>query len=102
MKKSVSQVRTAFAVLATVAVCAAGLPGQQMFPRIYTALAAGTVSSGNGVISINFVGSATPMGSTEVAGVVPRSHWNEGSGFASSSPLSLVDETGSSTGASVV
>ena len=51
-------------------------------------------------ISINFVGTATSMGSTEVAGAIPLSNWNQitaasGSGFA------LLDSTGSSTGATL-
>jgi len=52
-----------------------------------------------GVISIDFVGRDTPMSPAEIAGVVARSNWNEckldGSGFA------LVDETGTTTGATI-
>jgi hypothetical protein len=63
-----------------------------------------TVSSGSGspakVISIDFVGLGTAMGSTEQAGVVVKSNWNDASG-AVSSTLGLVDETGAATTASV-
>jgi hypothetical protein len=57
--------------------------------------------SGN-VISVDFVGTGTPMGSAEVAGVVAKSHWNNATGTSNgSTPLSLVDETGGATGATV-
>ncbi len=52
-------------------------------------------------VSINFVGNGTPMAASESAGVVSKTHWNEAGGAGSSSPLSLVDETGASSGASV-
>ncbi len=58
-------------------------------------------ASGSGVVSIDFVGnSAAPMAPTEIAGVVPKSNWNEAAG-SSGSGLALVDETGTATGASV-
>jgi hypothetical protein len=41
------------------------------------------------------------MASTEVAGVVAKSHWNRAAAASSSSPLALVDETGSATSATV-
>jgi hypothetical protein len=41
------------------------------------------------------------MGSSEVAGVVPLSHWNDAAGASSSSPLALVDQNGNSTAATV-
>lgn len=44
------------------------------------------------VISVNFTGGNTPMGSTETAGVVPRSNWNNASG--SSGGFIPMDETG--------
>jgi len=53
------------------------------------------------VISIDFVGSGTAMGSSEAAGVVAKSNWNEATGASSSSPLGLADETGSATTATV-
>lgn len=54
------------------------------------------------IISIDFVGlSTTPMASTEVAGVVPVSNWNDANGATSSSPVALLDQNGNSTGASV-
>jgi hypothetical protein len=64
-----------------------------------------TVTSSSGssgkVISIDFVGRGVPMASTEVAGVVAKSNWNSASGASSTSPLTLVDETGSASGATV-
>jgi hypothetical protein len=57
-------------------------------------------ATGNGAISINFVGRGTAMGSTETAGVVPKASWNNASGAKSSSPLALLDETGAGSGAS--
>src|ERR1700683_4870923 len=63
--------------------------------------AAQTGSSGTGVMSINFVGNGNPMGSTEVAGVVAENNWVQASGNASASPLSLSDNTGTLTGASI-
>lgn len=57
---------------------------------------------GGKVISIDFVGSRTsPMAATEVAGVLPRAHWNSARGAASTAALPLVDETGAATGATV-
>jgi len=53
------------------------------------------------VISIDFVGSGTAMGSTEQAGVVVKSNWNSASGAVRSTALGLVDETGAATTASV-
>jgi hypothetical protein len=52
-------------------------------------------------INIDFVGLGTPMGSTEVAGAVPMSNWNNAGGASSSSALGLVDETGAATKATV-
>jgi hypothetical protein len=57
--------------------------------------------SGSPAISIDFVGSGTAMASTELAGVVAKSHWNNANAASSSSPLALVDETGSATSATV-
>jgi hypothetical protein len=48
-------------------------------------------------INIGFVGLGKAMGSTEVAGVVPKSNWNGATGASSTAPLALVDETGSAT-----
>jgi Domain of unknown function (DUF1929)/PKD domain len=49
------------------------------------------------VISLNFVGSGTAMASTEVAGVVAKSNWNQGTGASNTSGLALVNETGTAT-----
>jgi hypothetical protein len=53
------------------------------------------------VISINFVGTDVAMASTEVAGVVAKSNWNQAGGAVRSSPLALLDETGTATTAAV-
>ena len=63
-----------------------------------------TGSSGGGTaaaISIDFQGTGTPMASTETAGVVGKTHWNELATAASSSPVALMNENGVSTGATV-
>ena len=54
-----------------------------------------------GVISIDFVGSGTSMGTAESAGVVAKANWNNAAGATRSTPLALVDETGAASGASV-
>ena len=58
-------------------------------------------TAGTGVISIDFVGQGTVMGSTEVAGVVAKANWNNASGLTNTTGQALVDETGSATGAKV-
>jgi hypothetical protein len=60
----------------------------------------GSSSSGN-AISIDFVGEDVPMASTEVAGVIAEPNWNNASGASSSSPLALVNGTGTATTATV-
>jgi hypothetical protein len=57
------------------------------------------VVPGTGSISMDFVGSGTPMAATETAGVVPKPNWNEASGVSGN--VALVDETGTTTLASV-
>ena len=53
-------------------------------------------------ISIQFVGNGTAMASSEVAGgVMALSNWNPAQGASSSTPMSLVDSTGSATTATV-
>src|ERR1017187_8526298 len=52
-------------------------------------------------IGIKFVGEGTAMGSTEVAGVVAQSNWNDASGTSSTTPLVLLDQNGDSTSATV-
>jgi len=53
-----------------------------------------------GVISIDLVGTGKAMAGTEVAGVVPRSAWNQANGASNgTTPLPLLDETGTDTGA---
>jgi len=53
------------------------------------------------VISIDFVGQGTAMGSAEVAGVVQKANWNNASGLTNTTGQSLVDETGAASGATV-
>jgi hypothetical protein len=54
------------------------------------------------VISIDFVGQGTAMGSTEVAGVVGKPNWNNANGPTNTTPQGLLDESGTATGATVV
>ena len=61
-------------------------------------LTTGTI--GTGVISVDFVGGSTAMAASEVAGLVARSNWNSATA-SSGSALSLRDESGNSTGATV-
>ncbi len=56
---------------------------------------------GTAVTSIDFVGSGTAMARSEAAGVLIRENWNDAVGAKSSSPLALVDENGSRSGATV-
>ena len=70
----------------------------------HTALVSLTVGSGGtttGAIGVKFVGEGTAMVSTEVAGVVSQSNWNNASGKASSSPLPLLNQSGAVSGATV-
>ena len=60
-----------------------------------------TSSSSINVISIDFVGLGTPMASTEVAGAVPNSNWNDAVGASNSTPFALMDSTGSATAATI-
>jgi hypothetical protein len=61
-----------------------------------------SASGGSGnAISIDFVGEDVAMAATEVAGVVSEPNWNDAGGVSSSSPLALVDDTGTATTATV-
>src|SRR5271168_1686601 len=64
-----------------------------------------TVSNGSSspakVISIDFVGLGTPMGSSEQAGVVLESNWNNATGAVRNSPFVLSDSTASPTSAAM-
>lgn len=60
-----------------------------------------TSSSSTRVISVHFVGTGNSMGSSEVAGVVPKSNWNQANGAINSSGLPLADETGAASSAVV-
>lgn len=65
------------------------------------ALTVNNAGSASGrTISIKFTGNGTAMGSTEVAGVVPQSNWNN-EGWTSGTSTSLVDQTGTVSGAAV-
>ena len=57
--------------------------------------------SSGAVISIDFVGLDVAMASTEIAGVIAEPNWNNASGASSSSPLALVNDTGTATTATV-
>ncbi len=77
------------------------------FSNSATSSATFTVQSSSGsapvsAISIDFVGlGTTPMASSEVAGVVALSNWNDASGASSSSPLALADQNGNPTTAAM-
>ncbi len=60
-----------------------------------------TPAAVKGAIGVDFVGTGTPMASSEAAGVVPISHWNAASGASRSTPLALLDGSGAASGASV-
>ncbi len=58
--------------------------------------------AGTGAIGINFLGSGTAtIAPGESAGIIPKTHWNNAAGAASSTPLALVDDSGTPTNASV-
>lgn len=60
------------------------------------------ITSGLGAIGVNFMGNhPTGLGAAETAGVVPQFNWNNASGATRSTPLALVDETGTPTGATI-
>lgn len=62
-----------------------------------------TASTAPRAISVNFVGTnTTAMAGTEAAGVVAKSHWNSASGASRSTPLTLVDDAGTKTAATIV
>jgi hypothetical protein len=52
-------------------------------------------------IGINFVGSGVSMGAAETAGVVPKANWNNALGATRSTPLTLTDDAGAATAATV-
>ncbi|MCU1241448.1 MAG: hypothetical protein JWO71_2174, partial [Candidatus Acidoferrum typicum] len=56
---------------------------------------------GPATIGINFVGGNTNMAASETAGVVAQNNWNNANRASSPSPLSLVNQTGSPTSATV-
>ncbi|MEO7326705.1 MAG: hypothetical protein ABIW82_17935, partial [Dokdonella sp.] len=56
--------------------------------------------AGAGTISVDFVGTGTPMLATEIAGVVAAPNWNSAIG-ASGATLALMDETGTPSGATI-
>jgi hypothetical protein len=64
-----------------------------------------TVTAGGGsgarTISVDFVGSGTPMGAAETAGVVSKTNWNNAAGTARTTPLTLKDDAGAVTAATI-
>jgi hypothetical protein len=97
------QYRAPFTLLASSTVNA--LAAASGFSNSGIASAAFTVQSSTqssaGVISIDFVGLGTAMASTEVAGVVAESNWNDAGGASTATPLALVDQNGNPTTARV-
>ena len=57
--------------------------------------------TGAAATGIKFVGQGSSMSSTEVAGVVAQSNWNDAVGTSSAAPLVLLDQTGAGSGATV-
>jgi hypothetical protein len=57
-------------------------------------------SGGSAAISVRFVGTGMPMGAAEVAGVIAKSNWNN-EGWFSGTSTSVIDETGTVSGATV-
>ena len=57
--------------------------------------------TGVAATGIKFVGQGSAMASTEVAGVVAQSNWNNAAGTSSTAPLVLSNQTGASSGATV-
>ncbi len=81
-------------------------PPSQTFTNIsssqtasFTAGAAAAVTPQ--AVSVKFAGNGAAMASSESAGVVAKTNWNNAAGNASSTPLALNDETGFSNGATV-
>ncbi|MCU1241144.1 MAG: hypothetical protein JWO71_1870 [Candidatus Acidoferrum typicum] len=60
-----------------------------------------SATSSSAAIGINFSGGNTNMAASETAGVVAQNNWNNASGASISSPLALVNQTGSPSGATV-
>jgi hypothetical protein len=55
-----------------------------------------------GAIGIDFLGSTTAsLAPADIAGVVPKSHWNGAAGSSRTTPLALIDETGAATAATI-
>ncbi|HVZ22697.1 MAG TPA: hypothetical protein VG871_16600 [Vicinamibacterales bacterium] len=54
-----------------------------------------------GTIGVNFVGSGYSLSTSDSAGVLATSHWNNASGASRSSPLAVLDDTGGVTGVTV-
>jgi hypothetical protein len=61
-----------------------------------------SIQPGSGAIGINFIGAGTSVPAATLAGVVPRANWNNVSGMKRTTPVALVDETGTASGAKVV
>lgn len=100
--KNSVQLKTGLANFMVLVACVASLSAGPVLTRIQSAFRAALPSSGSGVISVKFVANATPMGTTEVAGVVPASNWNNANSFDGNTPLALADANGNATGATIV
>ncbi len=86
--------------LGTYTITITGTSGDLSFTAQSTLLVT-AIAPGDGAVSVNFVGNGLAMGPAEMAGVALRPFWNNAFGAASIIPLSLADETGTTTGANV-
>jgi len=85
----------------TYAVTVTGTSGSRSHSTTL-ALTVSQIPRGAGAIGINFLGNSTiPMSPDEVAGVVAMKHWNNAVGASRSTSLALIDETGTTTAATV-
>ena len=82
----------------TYAIAVTGVSGTLSASANVTLVVSST-AAGKGAVSVNFVGSGNMMAASESAGVVSKFNWNQA--LTAAGTLSLVDETGTATGASV-
>jgi hypothetical protein len=71
------------------------------FVIIYLTALASALIGASGAVSISFVGTGTALSAADTAGVVAKPQWNNATGAKSASALSLLDETGTASGATV-
>ena len=87
---------------ATFWITVTGTSGGQTHAAHRVSVTISQTRAGLGGIGINFGGDdTTRMSPDETAGAVPIPHWNNASGGIGSTPLQLVDETGTLTAATV-